>query len=347
MKLTGHADLVGEVLYQAGGTATAIVHNGHMIWEVRREHDGIVRHTHRLAHTSHWSAQPRQRNLRAPIGERLSAPIGNTLLYPDCSNNQWVSVQDAVDFVDQLAIQGFSGMCHKVSEGNYYEDPFFAPVLAACRAAGIPCLGYHYVTGDNPASQAQTYLAAGGAPNAMFDWEANGGDLANYYAVAAAFNAAGVNVGVGYCPKWYWSEVGGGDLSQAGAVVSSGYPGGSGYASTIYANAGGDNGEGWAPYGGVTPTCWQFTDQALIAGITVDCNAFKGTQEQLAQLFTGGPVTQPQPSDPTLAVVQDNQTQLRGPGLNGWPQLAGHTVVDALAVIGHKLGIPGFNPPTA
>ena len=52
-----------------------------------------------------------------------------------------------------------------------------------------------------------------------------------------------------------------------------------------------------------------------------------------------------QPSDDVLAVAQDNQTQLRGPGLNGWPQLGGHTVVDALAVIGQTLGIPGFTPP--
>ncbi len=271
-----------------------------------------------------------------------------TIWYPDVSNNQWSSVSDAIRFMEQLVLEGFSGVSHKCSEGDYFQDPYFAPVQKWCSANNFPLLPYHYVTTDNPAAQAQTFVAnAGGAKVAMFDWEANGGDLANYYAVAAAFNAAGVNVGVGYCPKWYYDEVGGGDLSQAGAVVSSGYPGGSGYASTIYANAGGDNGEGWAPYGGVTPTCWQFTDQALIAGITVDCNAFKGTQEQLAQLFTGGPVTQPQPTDPTLAVVQDNQTQLRGPGLNGWPQLAGHTVVDALAVIGHKLGIPGFNPPTA
>lgn len=43
--------------------------------------------------------------------------------------------------------------------------------------------------------------------------------------------------------------------------------------------------------------------------------------------------------------------QLGGPGtaatgnFTGWPQLGGHTVVDALAVIGQKLGIDGFTPP--
>lgn len=58
----------------------------------------------------------------------------------------------------------------------------------------------------------------------------------------------------------------------------------------------------------------------------------------------GGTVTEP---DPTLAVVQDNQVQLRGPGLKGWSQLGNRTIVDALAAIGQKLGIEGFAPPSA
>lgn len=30
---------------------------------------------------------------------------------------------------------------------------------------------------------------------------------------------------------------------------------------------------------------------------------------------------------------------------HGWPQLGGHSLVDALAIVGEKLGIPGFAPP--
>lgn len=62
--------------------------------------------------------------------------------------------------------------------------------------------------------------------------------------------------------------------------------------------------------------------------------------------YSGGTVTQPSEDDTILATVQDNQTQLRGPALNGWPQLNGHTLVDALAAIGQKLGIDGFSPPS-
>ena len=65
-----------------------------------------------------------------------------------------------------------------------------------------------------------------------------------------------VTVQLGYCPDWYWSSVGGGD-----------------------------NGEGWLPYGNATPACWQFTDAALIGPWSVDCNAFKGTPAQLAAAF--------------------------------------------------------------
>lgn len=313
MKPNGAPDLVGETRYQAGATATAVVVDGRLQWEVRRHGDDHVRYTDRLAHISHWSTERELSALRrSPVADfpRLGGPAGGTLFYPDCSNNNWNSEQDAVDFVNQLIPQGFSGMCHKVSEGDYYEDPFWPVVLQACRDANLPVLGYHYVTTNNLGAQAQTYLAAGGLPNAMFDWEANGGDLANYYAVASAFNAAGITVGVGYCPRWYFDEVGGGDLSQAGAIVSSAYPGGTGYASQIYEAAGGDEGSGWAPYGGVTPTCWQFTDQALVAGITVDCNAFKGSPDQLAQLFSGGTMPlQPTDNPPDAAPLTNSQLQ--------------------------------------
>ncbi len=111
----------------------------------------------------------------------------------------------------------------------------------------------------------------------MLDWEANGGDLANLTAVVDAFNNAGVSVQLGYYPHWYWQQQGGGILTRlATYLISSGYPDGGGFASAIYANSGGNTGGGWTPYGGTAPTAWQFTDQARIAGHTVDCNAYLG-----------------------------------------------------------------------
>lgn len=201
-----------------------------------------------------------------------------TLFYPDCSNNNWSSTQDAINFLKQLVSEGFSGVCHKVSEGDYYEDPYWPTVQQWCQNNNLPVLGYHYVTTDDAASQARTWLGNNGGTQAMLDWEQNGGNLANLTAVVDAFNTAGITVQLGYYPQWYWSEQGGGDLSDlANALVSSAYPDGTGYASTIYTNAGGQTGAGWAPYGNTTPAAWQFTSSANIAGVITDCNAYLGT----------------------------------------------------------------------
>jgi Glycosyl hydrolases family 25 len=227
---------------------------------------------------------------------------GVTLFYPDCSNNNWSSTQDAITFLEQLSPEGFSGLSHKVSEGNYYEDPYWPTVQHWCQQNNLPLIGYHYVTTDDPASQAQTWRGNNGGSLAMLDWEDNGGGLSNLVSVVRAFNAAGVTVQLGYFPQWYWSQQGAGSLSGlANALVSSGYLGGSGYASTIYTNSGGNSGEGWTPYGGVTPAAWQFTDSADIAGFTVDCNAYQGNN--IAVLFGATPI--PASRSNTSAVNQD------------------------------------------
>ncbi|MBV8292655.1 MAG: hypothetical protein JOY55_12750 [Mycobacterium sp.] len=206
-----------------------------------------------------------------------------TLFYPDCSNNNWSSTQDLIDFLSQLQPEGFSGMCHKVSQGNYFQDAYWPPCQQWCQQNNLPCIGYHYVTTDDPGAQAQNWLATGGGTNAMFDWESGGGDLDNFWNVVNAFNAVNVNVQIGYCPNWYLNGAGGGgDLSSFAAngilLVSSAYPDGTGYASTIYNAGGGNSGEGWNSYNGGTPSAWQFTDKANIAGQgDVDCNAYRGT----------------------------------------------------------------------
>lgn len=176
-----------------------------------------------------------------PCPHRSLAPTV-TLFYPDCSNNNWSSTADAKNFLEQLVPEGFHGICHKVPEGNYYEDPYWPTVQQWCQHNNFSLIGYHYVTTDDPASQAPTWLANNGGPIAMLDWEANGGDLANLIAVVDAFNTAGVTVQLGCYPHWYWQQQGGGTLAGLTiSLVSSGYPDGSGYASTIYANSTGSN----------------------------------------------------------------------------------------------------------
>ena len=223
-----------------------------------------------------------------------------TVFFPDVSNNQWGSTelttsgqQNLMDFLSQLRGQGLSGVAHKVSQGSDFIDPYGAICQAWCQTAVFPFIGYHYLDTSDPTAQAANWHAAGGGANAMFDWEQGGGDLDNFWNVVNAFNVAGVNVALGYMPHWYWEEQGGGDLTPIPyngiALVSSAYPMGDsvGPPKDVYRGCDGDSGEGWAPYGGANPSAWQFTDSARISGVIVDCNAYQGTSDQLAHLFTG------------------------------------------------------------
>ncbi|MEZ0366826.1 GH25 family lysozyme [Mycobacterium sp. pUA109] len=236
-----------------------------------------------------------------------------TVYYPDCSNNQWSSNQEAINFLELLVPQGFSAMCHKVSEGNYYQDPYWPVVRDWCAANNLPCIGYHYVTTNDPASQAQTWLANGGGSQVMLDFEANSGDIANFWAVVQAFNNAGVHVALSYIPHWYWQQIGSPDLTNVPGLVSSAYEYQGNYASTEYVESGGDNGEGWTAYGGANPVVWQFTDSAEIGSFSVDCNAFRGTADQLAALFSGSGA--PAPSAPSAKHVL---LTVSGTGTNMW-----------------------------
>jgi len=74
---------------------------------------------------------------------------------------------------------------------------------------------------------------------------------------------------------------------------------GAGYASTIYANVGGDSGPGWAAYGNTKPSAWQFNNSADVAGLSVDCNAYVGID--LTKLFGTAPAVAPAPTQSTGA----------------------------------------------
>jgi hypothetical protein len=237
-----------------------------------------------------------------------------TLFYPDCSNNNWgnqdltdAGQQNLMSFLPQLAGQGFAGLAHKMSQGSDYVDPYGALAQTWCAQNNLPFIGYHYIDTTDANAQAQNWLAAGGAKNVMFDWEANSGDLDTFWAVTNAFNAAGVNVQLAYDPRWYLEGAGSGagtDISSFSAdgilLVSSAYPLGyqSGFASDLYAQCGGDTGSGWSPYdGGPPPSAWQFTSSASIAGFSgVDCNAYLGTDINV--LFGLGASVQPPPPTP-------------------------------------------------
>ena len=241
-----------------------------------------------------------------------------TLYGPDLSNNNWSGKApvDIVPWLGQLKTQGFSFIEHKVSEGDYYTDPYWPTVYQWAQDNDFVAVGYHYVIGGiDPARQAARYLKndpSKGAAPAMLDFEANSGGIENFHAVWQAFQAAGINVRLAYIPHWYWQDIGSPSLTGVTGLVSSAYYERGNYASAEYLDSGGDNGEGWTGYGGATPAIWQFTDSALIAGLNVDCNAYRGSLDDLKILLgvtpgspsTGvSPVT-PIPNPSTLAVLR-------------------------------------------
>ncbi len=240
--------------------------------------------------------------------------------------------------LSQVAREGFSWVEAKVSEGNYFRASTWASFCAAAAAAGLPIIGYHYANAAcSPASQVQTWQAAGGPNVCMIDFESGSGNIGDYWALVDAFNTAGVQVALTYLPHWYWQQISEPDLSQVPGLVASDYLGGSGYASQIYDNAGGDGGGGWTPYGGGAPAIWQFTDAAQVAGRSVDADAFRGSLDELTARLDPG-------EDMALTTQQAQQLQeiwdqLRGPDGKGWGQLGTNEAGEKLSLVDGVAGL--------
>jgi hypothetical protein len=218
-----------------------------------------------------------------------------TLFYPDVSNLQWGGpnyngAAALTAFLERLKPE-FAGVVGKVSQGSGFADPDWQTLRSWCEGNDLSWLGYHYVDTSDADAQARCFVNNNGGPFAMLDVEDGSGDIDQFWAVVNAFNNAGVSITLAYLPAWYWEDIGEPDLSPLAqnqiALVSSNYAGGPAPASVIYADSGGDSGPGWNPYGDAFPTCWQFSDMAEVAGITVDCNAYRGAGPNLDALFTG------------------------------------------------------------
>lgn len=190
-----------------------------------------------------------------------------TIHFPDLSH-----------FEAGVPLAGVPALLTKATQGLGYTDPTYATYKAAAHAAGIPFGGYHYVTLDDPQAQARHAFSVLGSTPTMWDVEKWSGTLAHLLAVHDAFVKLGGRAVFAYIPHWYWEQIGRPDLRPLLArgllLISSQY--------TSYS----DTGPGWAPYGGVTPTIWQYTDAGPVNGRHVDMNAFRGTATELARLFT-------------------------------------------------------------
>jgi hypothetical protein len=268
-----------------------------------------------------------------------------TIFGPDISNNNGV-----VD-IDRVADEGFDFVFAKVSEGSGFRDGYWPRTRDWCAARGLICVGYHYVKTDNADAQAACFKNNGGGNKVMFDFEANSGGIDNFWNCVHAFNRAGIEVVLSYIPRWYWQQIGSPDISNIpGLLIQSSYvSGGSAPASAMYP---GDDSRFWAGFGGHNVDILQFTDKAIVAGMSLDANAFRGSKAELASALSIGGIqgglfmalSDAEQSE-VLNGVRLIVAQLLGnpdparPGVaTGWPQLDGKTLVDAVAYVQDQLG---------
>lgn len=268
-----------------------------------------------------------------------------TIFGIDISNNNGPNIDLA-----QVKAEGFDFVFAKVSEGSYFVDSTWPGYCDAALANGLLVAGYHYVRGDcDIDAQADLFVAnLGAGVPAMFDFEANSGDMSTFWALCNAINARGVPLRLSYIPHWYAQQIGSPDLSQVPGLIQSSYVAGTGYAADLYP---GDTSPFWDGFDGKNVDILQFTDAAQVAGYTVDANAFRGSVADLSRLLgsdqatTSGALmalTDAQQAD-LYQKVQDIWGQLLGPNGHGWPQLGTNaqgqnlTLVDAVAKVGAQM----------
>lgn len=224
---------------------------------------------------------------RAPVtGE---SPAGGDVLFGvDISNHQnGFSLR-------RVKEEGFAFAIIKATEGTW-RDPVFRSHLDDAKANGVLAAAYIYVreetSPEDHAAALEAQLPEKDVP-VVLDIEDKGGyDPGLWHGIVAALRGRGYRVILTYLPRWYWTKAGKPDLSGLPPLWSSNYPSTTpGYASALYSTAGD---AGWAGYGGLEVAMWQFTDRAVVAGMKVDANAFRGGMDKLRALFQGDGNTTP------------------------------------------------------
>lgn len=190
--------------------------------------------------------------------------------------------------VDRLRSEGFSFVIFKATEGSGFTDSRFAANVAAAETAGIHYAAYHYQRAGISAS-AQVANIKRVVPKdcpVIPDVESSSGGVGLTRQIVRLLREAGYHVPLSYIPRWYWDgHLGRPSLEGLPPLWSSRYVTGGGYASQIYE---GVPSHYWDGYGSNTVAVLQYSSSATVAGRTpIDVNAFRGTRDELAALFTG------------------------------------------------------------
>ncbi|OLB77375.1 MAG: hypothetical protein AUI14_16310 [Actinobacteria bacterium 13_2_20CM_2_71_6] len=196
-----------------------------------------------------------------------------TFFYPDIASYQ-----------KGISLDGMVLVSVKATEGTTYVNPDYARVVRDAAKRQIPVISYHFLRHGNASAQAaHAFATVGPGMPLMLDVETadNGtkATIADVNEFISAYRSRDGLVSLIYLPRWYWQLIGSPDLRPLAAadihMVSSNYTGYS------------DNGPGWAPYGGVAPLVWQYTDSHAVNGFSVDFNAVKVPLAEFIALIGG------------------------------------------------------------
>jgi hypothetical protein len=219
----------------------------------------------------------------------------------DASNHDWA--RGAMD-LPRARKEGISLFTHKVAEGHlFYKDPYFRAAMARAKIANFPVVGGYFV--PHPGTQEDQAdwfvgIVTNEAPwwkdHPCFIWQI---DAEKFDYMARAPSVSEINVFgdrvmdrtgcaadsiLVYAPNWLYGD----GLSglRYRNLWSSAYVNGIGSFKGLYP---GDNGTGFQPYSGITPTVWQYTSSATIAGQgPCDANAIRvATEADMVALFKG------------------------------------------------------------
>lgn len=195
--------------------------------------------------------------------------------------------------IEALPSVGIEFLSVKVSQGtsSVYLDQGALGFLQRGVAAGMLCVGYHWLEPSNEDAQASVFAAAlqraGNLPGVsdVEDITPARVPTLNISGIRAFHNACtqrGARVPFMYLPHWYWQAIGSPDLTGLPQLWASSYPTNrTGTPQQLYPLV--DDAR-WASYGGQSIGPLQFASSGILAGYQpVDVNAYQGSRAQLAK----------------------------------------------------------------
>lgn len=194
--------------------------------------------------------------------------------------------------IEALPAAGIEFLSVKVSQGtsSVYLSQGSLAMLHRAMAAGMLCLGYHWLVPGNEDAQAATFaaaLSAAGVQAGVSDVEDIDSQRRPTLSIAGirSFHDAcqrhGANVAFMYLPHWYWQDLGSPGLAGLPMLWASSYPSNNaGSPQALYTAV---DASRWQSYGGLPVGPLQFSSAAVLAGYQpVDVNAFQGNRVEFA-----------------------------------------------------------------